>query len=603
MSEERALGLLRALCAGLTPANIEVVADDKATAFSPRQNRIQIARRYLNSDTPAAIGALLHEVGHALVSRYDAFAVPKQLPFPRLWHLALNAVEEARVHSFLRLRLPGAGRYLEALFATDDVPSEASLESELMAFLAAAAVCDRYPSLPFLDRFPSAAAAFRLTADARSRYARTLPPGDLVARPGVAHRYAEAVAPLLTTIDARDVDPVEAEIVHAAAQAHRIFLAEIWPHVTELAERDAEHIGQSLQEDSELRAGAEHALRSAAGASVARRALQAWAEAHGGGTAAAVLQKIGELERLLFARYLEDAGSHRRFGGAAMPAAEPDASPADEGMPRAALSRRAARERQREAVTEPDPEALAAVLRAAVPRRRRHREGGYRSGLGLDLDRVMQAVASRRDPDRIWVRRMRESPALAALLLVDLSGSMANDGKVDAAIAATKSLSQALAAIRGVSWSVQGFQDKTFEFVGFEERADPVVLTRIGEMREEVAGTRASGNNQPRYNDDGPCLLEAAALLDARPERDRLLIVLSDGNPEGKNSGPDDLRAAIETIHAKPNTTLIGLGLGPATEHVERWYPISQANVAPANLAATLAGLLERSLHGLRLPR
>ncbi len=207
----------------------------------------------------------------------------------------------------------------------------------------------------------------------------------------------------------------------------------------------------------------------------------------------------------------------------------------------------------------------------------------------------MRAAATGRDSDRIWMRRTEERPALAAMLLVDLSGSM-RGAKVESAIAATKSLSRALATIRGVSWCVMGFQNKTIPIVAFDERADHAVLSRIDAMREEVAGERPGGNNQPGYNDDGPSLLEAAAVLDARPERDQLLMVISDGRPEGQRSGPDDLRAAVAVVHAKSNMTLVGLGLGPSTDHVTQYYPISQANIAPADLAATVGRLLAARL-------
>lgn len=57
-------------------------------------------------------------------------------------------------------------------------------------------------------------------------------------------------------------------------------------------------------------------------------------------------------------------------------------------------------------------------------------------------------------------------------------------------------------------------------------------------------GTRPGGNNQPLYNDDGPCVAEAANLLLDQPGREHVLIVISDGIPEGRLSQPDDLHTA-----------------------------------------------------------
>jgi cobalamin biosynthesis protein CobT len=205
------------------------------------------------------------------------------------------------------------------------------------------------------------------------------------------------------------------------------------------------------------------------------------------------------------------------------------------------------------------------------------------------------AAAAGRAADRIWVRRAAERPALAALLLVDLSGSMAGQ-KVEGAIAATRALSAALAEVRGISCCVLGFQDTTIPFLHFEERAEPRVLARIDDMSAEVAGTRPDGNNKPRYNDDGSCLLEAAATLQARPERERLLMVISDGNPQGRRSSREDLHRAVAQVQAMRGMTLVGLGLGPSKEHVTRYYPVSQANIALGDLAPAIGRLLASGL-------
>jgi cobalamin biosynthesis protein CobT len=191
------------------------------------------------------------------------------------------------------------------------------------------------------------------------------------------------------------------------------------------------------------------------------------------------------------------------------------------------------------------------------------------------------------------VRRLRGRPALAALLLVDLSGSMQGE-KIAAATAATLALSAAMADISSISLSVMGFQDVTIRFVGFDERADPHVLRRVTQMRAEVDGKRPGGNNRPGHNDDGPCLLEAAATLRRRPEKDRLLIVISDGSPSGCRSTPDDLHRAVAEVQAVPGTTLVGLGLDPSTDHVTRYYPVSRANIALGDLARRLGGCWPR---------
>jgi hypothetical protein len=608
MSEARVLGLLRALCSGLTPGGIEVVADDQRTAFVPKRKCIMVARRFLAAETPVGIGALLHEVGHVLVTRYHLFAEPPDVP-QALWWQALNAVEETRVHRFLRRRLPGVGGYLDALFAMDEAPGPEAFESDLVVFLAAAAAWDRHPSLPFLAGFPAAEAAFRRTEPARSSYTRRLPPPDLMPLPNLDQRYERLVlpaldAPVLVAADSRSVVPLEAEVRCAALAALRVFGEGIWPEIMALAARDQARIARSVADDPDLRLAAE---RDDAGAvrehaALARRVLRAWMDAHGAEEAPEP-PADGDLVKLawgLLRRYLEADRSlqqrHRSSGAmrgrihakgvrdaddlssaGLCEAREPlDAQPLDDETQRARS-------------------ALVDVLRRAVPRRPVRWTSGHRSGTAIDLDRAMLAAATGRDADRIWVRRTAERPALAALLLVDLSGSMAGQ-KVEGAIAATRALSAALAEVRGISWCVLGFQDTTIPFVRFEERAEPRVLARIDDMSAEVAGTRPGGNNKPRYNDDGPCLLEAAATLQARPERDRLLMVISDGNPQGRRSSREDLHRAVAQVQAMRGMTLVGLGLGPSTEHVTRYYPVSQANIALGDLAPAIGRLLASGL-------
>ena len=117
-------------------------------------------------------------------------------------------------------------------------------------------------------------------------------------------------------------------------------------------------------------------------------------------------------------------------------------------------------------------------------------------------------------------------------------------------------------------------------------------------MPQEVNDSRPDGHNHSRYNDDGPCVLEAAERLLAQAAHDRILMVISDGLPEGRRSDENDLRRAIATLCEEPGLSLIGIGLGPQTEHVTQYYPDAVANVPVPELAAQLGELLERVLVG-----
>ncbi len=75
-----------------------------------------------------------------------------------------------------------------------------------------------------------------------------------------------------------------------------------------------------------------------------------------------------------------------------------------------------------------------------------------------------------------------------------------------------------------------------------------------------------------------------------------MLIVISDGLPEGRYSNERDLHRAIADIEADARIALIRLGIGPKTEHVNEYYPQAMANVPLTKLAPTLRNLLQRVL-------
>jgi hypothetical protein len=113
---------------------------------------------------------------------------------------------------------------------------------------------------------------------------------------------------------------------------------------------------------------------------------------------------------------------------------------------------------------------------------------------------------------------------------------------------------------------------------------------------EEVNGGRIGGNNCPEYNDDAPCLLAAAEELLDEPAREHVLIVVSDGLPEGRRSTKEDLHHTVRELTALGAPRLVGIGLGQNTEHVKEYYPESIASVRPERLADEIGGLLRRVL-------
>lgn len=126
-----------------------------------------------------------------------------------------------------------------------------------------------------------------------------------------------------------------------------------------------------------------------------------------------------------------------------------------------------------------DDRAVEEALRMAPPRQRRRRRGGWHARPRLDLPRVLRAQAEGHPSTQVWQRREETRPGLAAVLLVDLSGSMTGE-KIEAAIAATAVLLLALTRIPSIAWSVLGFQDVLIPVIPFDDPTGPQTQVRIG---------------------------------------------------------------------------------------------------------------------------
>ncbi len=218
------------------------------------------------------------------------------------------------------------------------------------------------------------------------------------------------------------------------------------------------------------------------------------------------------------------------------------------------------------------------------------------SGAKLNLPAVFRWEAEKAvgQPSQVKIFEsvtMPEPKDYAVTLLVDLSGSMAR-GKIGETFKGVVLLSEVLNRL-GVKFSVLGFQDQLLHFKDFDQKLSDKVRNKMGGMIYETIGTNPGGHNEPGNNDDGPCLAEASELLEDRSEREKFLIVLSDGLPAGSHSDEHDLVLAVESVIKNTDQKLLGVGLGAGTEHVQRFYPVSLPNVDVKNFASVFGNLLE----------
>jgi hypothetical protein len=235
--------------------------------------------------------------------------------------------------------------------------------------------------------------------------------------------------------------------------------------------------------------------------------------------------------------------------------------------------------------------------------KRRHTrwEAGYKSGKKINIGKAIQeevAHTSPFDTDAFMRRGQPKEVDYAITLLIDLSGSMGSKGKIDEAFKASVVLSEVLNQI-GIKFSVTGFNTEMYDYKNFEEELDDTVRHSSEQMLSEIRSDNADNN------DDDWAVEETSNRLKKREETQKILFVISDGqpNPSGIHSDKsktrfytDNLKKVVDDITKEGKVKIIGLGLGRDTEHVKNYYPNSVANISVQELAQVLGDKLREAI-------
>lgn len=230
-------------------------------------------------------------------------------------------------------------------------------------------------------------------------------------------------------------------------------------------------------------------------------------------------------------------------------------------------------------------------LREIFVARRAHQwDSGFRTGKRIDIKKRIQEKAKGVPAmeSKAWERRELPSEKDYAIsLLVDLSGSMQGE-KIDETFKAVIVLAEVLNRL-SIQTEILGFNDRLYEYQKFDQMMSNQIRENMGGMLQEVSTSRA------QWNDDGWALEQTSERLNRQKAAEKFLIVLSDGQPVESprhRQGTYELGRMVQKVLSETNQKLIGLGIGPDTEHVGRYYPNSLADVNIQEMAEKLADLI-----------
>jgi len=113
-------------------------------------------------------------------------------------------------------------------------------------------------------------------------------------------------------------------------------------------------------------------------------------------------------------------------------------------------------------------------------------------------------------------------------------------------------------------------------------------------MLEEVKNRQGG---RAAYNDDGWAVGQASLRLAKEKVQEKILIVLSDGQPEPSDAhkGPEfDLKNIVENISKNTKQKLIGLGI--LTDSVKNYYKRNLPNISAKKLGQEIAKTLKEAI-------
>jgi len=210
-------------------------------------------------------------------------------------------------------------------------------------------------------------------------------------------------------------------------------------------------------------------------------------------------------------------------------------------------------------------------------------------GQKLRLKGAMKYIATKDYRDLFERREKLEKRSFNFLVLVDLSGSMSGkkiEETFKGVVLLVEALNQVDTVFGNCKVAIYGFQDELIEYKKIDEPLDDRIRKKMSIMKKEV--NNKGEHNKSGYNNDGYCLDKASKILE-KTEGEKFLVVLSDGLPVGDNihhlpgydssTEEEELLNVVKNISENTDQKVLGIGLGPGTGHVKKFYSEEFRNV------------------------
>ena len=188
-------------------------------------------------------------------------------------------------------------------------------------------------------------------------------------------------------------------------------------------------------------------------------------------------------------------------------------------------------------------------------------------------------------------RVVSDTTDTAVCLLVDCSGSMSGK-KFDMACAGAGSLAEALKPLN-IAYSIYGFTNTVAD-------EDPIIwlFSEYGERvpQPELVKRFDKAAGGLWQNSDGDAIAYATARLGQRKEHRKVLLVLSDGSPAGREHAGDVEGYTLRTVEHAEKMGVDVYGIGICDSNVTRFYKKNVVVNDLSKLSPTILSIIDRSI-------